>query len=105
MVAPHHDALHRPPPAVPAVLGRHRQDSPHRATDLATAVARALRASGLHPLQEAEVVTHGGTVILRGWVPSYHLKQLAQAHALAVPGVREVRNELTVLPHPAPKAH
>jgi osmotically-inducible protein OsmY len=70
---------------------------PSRAADLAAEVARALRSSGHLRLQEVEVVAHGGKILLRGWVPSYHLKQLAHARALTVPGVSAVRNELTVL--------
>jgi osmotically-inducible protein OsmY len=35
-------------------------------------------------------------VILRGSVPSYHLKQLAQVHALRVEGVGRLENRLEV---------
>jgi hypothetical protein len=41
-------------------------------------------------------------VVLRGAVPSYYLKQVAQETALHVPGIRRLRNELKVdAPHRA----
>ena len=64
--------------------------------DLATRVGCALRATGFAPLRGVEVTVHEQLVILSGQVPSYHLKQLAQATALAVPGAQEVRNDLEV---------
>jgi osmotically-inducible protein OsmY len=36
-------------------------------------------------------------ITLRGRVPSYYMKQVAQATALAVTGVRGLRNELEVV--------
>jgi hypothetical protein len=39
----------------------------------------------------------GGVLTLRGRVPSYHLKQLAQADVAGVPGVLEVDNRVEVV--------
>ena len=39
----------------------------------------------------------GGVLTLRGSVPSYHLKQLAQADVAEVPGVIEVDNRVEVV--------
>jgi osmotically-inducible protein OsmY len=39
----------------------------------------------------------GGIVRLRGSIPSYYLKQLAQETARKVPGVRRIQNELEVV--------
>jgi osmotically-inducible protein OsmY len=64
--------------------------------DLAARVGCALRATGYAPLRGVEVTVHARLVILRGQVPSYHLFQVAQATALAVPGAQEVRNDLEV---------
>jgi osmotically-inducible protein OsmY len=64
--------------------------------DLAQRVERALRATGYGTLRGIELTVHARFVILGGRVPSYYLKQVAQATALAVPGVRHVRNELDV---------
>ena len=64
--------------------------------DLAERVERALRATGYGPLRGIEVTAHERLVILAGPAPSYYLKQVAQATALAVPGVDRVRNDLEV---------
>jgi osmotically-inducible protein OsmY len=63
---------------------------------LAERVARALRATGYGPLRDVEVAAHVRIVTLRGRVPSYYLKQVAQTTALPVPGVQQVRNDLEV---------
>jgi osmotically-inducible protein OsmY len=63
---------------------------------LAERVGRALRATGYGPLRGIEVTVHARLVILSGRVPSYSLKQVAQTAALAVPGARQVRNDLDV---------
>jgi osmotically-inducible protein OsmY len=64
--------------------------------DLAERVGRALAASGYGPLRDLEVTVQARLVILAGRVPSYYLKQVAQATALAVRGVERVRNDLEV---------
>ena len=65
---------------------------------LAERVERALRATGYGPLRGIEVSVDARLVILGGRVPSYYLKQVAQTTALAVPGVRHLRNDLDVVP-------
>jgi osmotically-inducible protein OsmY len=50
-------------------------------------------------LQDLRVIATDGSVILRGRVASYYLKQAAQAALRELPGVIEVRNELVVLSH------
>jgi osmotically-inducible protein OsmY len=66
------------------------------ALHLAERVQRALRATGYAPLRGIEVTVHVRLVILAGRVPSYYLKQKAQATAQAVPGAHQVRNDLEV---------
>ncbi len=66
------------------------------AVPLADAVRRALDGTGHAWLRLVTVTTEGGCVVLRGRVPSYYLKQLAQVTALAVPGVGVLKNELRV---------
>jgi osmotically-inducible protein OsmY len=63
---------------------------------LAERVERALCATGYGPLRGIAVTVQERLVILGGHVPSYHLKQIAQATALAVPGADQVRNDLDV---------
>jgi len=63
---------------------------------LAARVERALCGTGYGPLRGLEVTVRARLVILAGRVPSYHLKQVAQATALAVPGAGQVQNDLDV---------
>src|SRR5262249_37088822 len=63
---------------------------------LAERVRFALRATGYGPLRGAEVTVRARLVTLGGRVPSYYLKQVAQATVLAVPGVHQVCNNLDV---------
>ena len=58
---------------------------------LAERVERSLRATGYGPLREVQVRVDARTVLLAGRVPSYYLKQVAQATAMAVPGAHRVR--------------
>ena len=64
---------------------------------LAERVERALRATGYAPLRAVEVSACGRLIILRGRVPSYYMKQLAQTVAIEVVGVRELRNDVQVV--------
>jgi osmotically-inducible protein OsmY len=65
--------------------------------DLAERVSRALGATGYPPLRAVEVVVCDRLVTLRGRVPSYYLKQIAQVTVLAVVGVGELCNRLEVV--------
>ena len=78
------------------------RSSPLQVSDddlLSQYVERALRSNGHIHLRCLEVSVRTGQVVLSGRVPSYYVKQVAQAVALAVCGVRTVRNELTVTSH------
>jgi osmotically-inducible protein OsmY len=98
-------------PPAPACADEQKDALPHAAPllmlsqriielDLADRVERALRATGYGPLRDVQVTADAWRVALEGRVPSYYLKQVAQATALSVSGVREVRNNLqVVLPH------
>ena len=83
------------PPRV--VAPQHRLGS-----QLLEEVDRALRATGYSALRDLETCEDQGLVILRGCLPSYYLKQLAQATAMTVEGVAELRSEVQVV---APAAH
>ena len=56
-----------------------------------------LRRSSYFELREVSCDFSGGVLTLQGRVPSYHLKQLAQASVANVPGVVEVRNRVEVV--------
>lgn len=59
-------------------------------------IERALVGTGHHCLLHVNVTVRGDLVTLRGRVPSYYLKQLAQSAALTLTARRELRNELMV---------
>jgi osmotically-inducible protein OsmY len=65
---------------------------------LAERIERALRATGYGTLRAIEVSVNARIVHLAGRVPSYYLKQIAQATALAVPGAHQIHNGLDVVP-------
>jgi hypothetical protein len=64
---------------------------------LAERVARALAATGYPSLRTLDVTAGNRVAFLQGRVPSYYMKQVAQAVVLHVPGIRELRNELEVV--------
>lgn len=62
-------------------------------------IARAaLRRSSYFELRGISCEFSGGVLTLRGHVPTYHLKQIAQASVVDVPGVVEVHNLIEVTP-------
>jgi osmotically-inducible protein OsmY len=69
------------------------------AADLAMdeVVKRALRATGYLALRDIQVELDRGIVVLWGRVPTYHQKQLAQAVAQKVSGVRGIANGIEVV--------
>ena len=59
-------------------------------------VAESFKASGYRTLTAVACHFHEGVVVLRGRVPSFYMKQLAQVLAGRVPGVDVVANRLRV---------
>jgi hypothetical protein len=90
-----------PDPRATAVLGR---SNPFAALfeEIAEMAQRVLRQSSYFELREVSCDFSGGVLTLRGHVPSYHLKQLAQASVADVPGVIEVHNRVEVVTPRAP---
>lgn len=63
---------------------------------VAREIAGALAATGRGPLRSVSVSVADGVITLRGRVPSYYLKQLAQTAALRLCGERGLYNEVDV---------
>lgn len=63
---------------------------------LARKIRLALHATGRNTLRRCEIAVYADVAVLRGRVPSFHLKQLAQESVLHVDGVARVENELRV---------
>jgi hypothetical protein len=72
-------------------------ESPVDLEPAATAAREALGRTGHTWLQRVRVVADAGRIVLRGDVPSFYLKQLAQVTVLALPDWPELRNELRVI--------
>jgi osmotically-inducible protein OsmY len=64
---------------------------------LAVRVEQAIRATGYPALRNVEVCERQAVVVLAGPVPTYYLKQVAQAASLTVAGVGHVQNDLEVI--------
>ena len=59
-------------------------------------IRRRLCAAGYHGLRQIECEYSDGVVILRGCVPTYYVKQIAQAVLLTSPIAEEVVNLIDV---------
>ena len=64
---------------------------------VAEKIDQALRATGYRSLRNLAFLVAEGLVILRGRLPSYYMKQVAQATVRAVPGVGDVHDELEIV--------
>ena len=65
--------------------------------EIAEIAQAALRRSSYFELHDVSCDFYSGTLVLRGCVPSCHLKQLAQTSVAEVPGVVEVDNCIEVV--------
>jgi osmotically-inducible protein OsmY len=64
--------------------------------EITQAMLRKVKALGYAGLQPLTCEHHEGMLVLRGQVPSYFMKQLAQELASKIPGVKLVVNSLSV---------
>ncbi len=71
-------------------------DSASRPTTLGDQVATQLRENPFPTLKRIRCEVQEDIVVLRGRLPSYFLKQMAQTLCGQVLGVRSVRNEIEV---------
>ena len=58
---------------------------------------QVLRATGYPQFRSIEVMITDGIATIRGTVPTYYLKQMAQSVLMDLEGVRAVQNELAVI--------
>ena len=59
---------------------------------------RGLRSSRYSALQHVSCDCRGGVLVLRGCLPSYYLKQVAQEVVAHLEGVQGVENQIQVVP-------
>ena len=70
--------------------------APNPDNQLIARIRRVLQSSGYAALSQVRVVVEQGDVLLEGQVPTYFLKQVAQAQVLSLEEVRFVSNNLVV---------
>ncbi len=63
-----------------------------------------LRRNGHVATQDISCSYHEGVLLLRGRVPTYYLKQVAQTVVMRVDGVEQVDNRIEVGTSPAPRS-
>jgi osmotically-inducible protein OsmY len=68
-----------------------------RQVDPADLAERALRNSPYLALRNIACEHHDGVLTLRGCLPTYYLKQVAQAVVARLDGVRQVNNDIEVI--------
>lgn len=82
-----------------AISEQTQSERPRDGVDLIVFVSdarEALRKTGHGWLRRIVVLAEAEFIVIRGKVPSFYLKQMAQVTVMAVPGVELVRNELEV---------
>lgn len=78
-------------------MARATSESGVKSDVLAGQIEQALLATGYAGLCGVEIAVDGLVVILRGRVPSYYMKQIAQVAALPLARGLEFRNDLEVV--------
>ena len=77
--------------------------SESRSPSLANSVEGRLRTSPFLPLRNVTCEEHDGRVTLRGRVPTQYLQTFACSLVRSIDGVREVSNQIEVVPLGAPR--
>ena len=65
--------------------------------DLAAAARARVASSTYRGVRSVSCECHNGVLVLRGWVSSFHQKQMAQEAVRNLPGIREVVNFVQVV--------
>ena len=65
--------------------------------DVAVLAEKQLHDNPYHVLKNVRCASEGGTLVLRGSLPSYFLKQMAQETVASVPGVTQIVNLIEVI--------
>jgi osmotically-inducible protein OsmY len=86
-----------------AVLLTAPSNSPRPSTSQAIAegAENRLRCNSYLALKNVRCECHEGVLVLRGCLPTYYLKQMAQTAVAAIEGVRQIVNEIDVVALPS----
>jgi len=74
-----------------------RSDRKHSSVAVQEAVERVLRKAAYLALRSVRCEVAGDALILKGSVPSYYLKQMAQMHAIQENAAHRIVNEIEVI--------
>lgn len=85
---------------VPSAVDLPREELMVSRSSIAESAERRLRESPYQFLKRVSCDFHEGVLTLRGRVPSFFLKQLAQAAVVGLEGVEEVVNRVEVVELP-----
>lgn len=85
-----------PPRNLPAPSPNQQQIGSRHDREIAVSVCNRLSESAYYLLRALTCEYHEGVLCLRGSVPSFYLKQMAQAIACQVEGVEECVNRIEV---------
>ncbi len=87
-------------PTLPVIV-----DALNTGQQVAAQAEAQLRSSPYLPLRKLRCEYNEGVLTIRGQVPTFYLKQLAQTRIRQVPGVEEINNRVEVAwPRPTPVA-
>lgn len=85
---------------LPAVVRWRLSPVPSKSARMVAAAAGRLQSAGYHGLAEVTCEFHEGVLTLRGRVPTFYLKQVAQTVVRAVEDVTEIVNRIEVFAPP-----
>lgn len=86
-----------PPFLLPAVARWRLTPVPSKGARVAAAAGGRLRSAGYQGLAEVTCEFHEGVLTLRGSVPTFYLKQVAQTVVQALADVTEIVNRIEVI--------
>jgi hypothetical protein len=86
--------------ALPSIVRRRLSPVPPRSVRIVAAAVGRLRAAGYQGLAEVTCDFHEGVLTLRGRVPTYYMKQVAQTAVRALEEVTEIVNRIEVFAPP-----
>ncbi len=75
---------------------QHQQKDVENSSELASRVHAAIKRNGYIRLSGIKCEAHGSTVVLKGMLTTFYLKQVAKSIASKVPGVEKVVDEIIV---------
>ena len=80
-----------------AMLADPEDENNDASDDIETVAECLIRREGHLATHPISCTFQNNTLVLRGWVPTYYLKQIAQTVAMRIDGVERVLNQIEVV--------